>query len=105
VASRKGPIAAVPVARMTFGASATSSLTCLRISRGSPPPHRVSIRTLRPSAQPHCFNTCRKAARLVCYKGRYNVRRLIEKYGRNANMMRWKEQLNGDCPKRDPDAI
>src|SRR5260370_41909997 len=34
-------------------------------------------------------------------KGRYSVRRLIEKYGRNANMMKWKEQLNGDCPKRD----
>jgi hypothetical protein len=34
-------------------------------------------------------------------KGRYNVRRLIEKYGRNANMMKWKEQLNGDCPRRD----
>jgi hypothetical protein len=33
-------------------------------------------------------------------KGR-NVRRLIEKYGRQANMMKWKEQLNGDCPKRD----
>ena len=34
-------------------------------------------------------------------KGRYSVRRLIEKYERNANMMKWKEQLNGDCPKRD----
>src|SRR4029077_1241968 len=33
-------------------------------------------------------------------KGRYSVRRLIEKYGRKANMMR-KEQLNSDCPKRD----
>jgi hypothetical protein len=26
---------------------------------------------------------------------------LIEKYGRKANMMKWKEQLNGDCPRRD----
>jgi len=34
-------------------------------------------------------------------KGRYSVRKLIEKYGRRANMMKWKEQLNGDCPKRD----
>jgi hypothetical protein len=32
---------------------------------------------------------------------RYSVRRLIEKYGRNANMMKLKEQFNGDCPKRD----
>jgi hypothetical protein len=32
-------------------------------------------------------------------KDRYSVRRLIEKYGRNANMMKWKEQLNGDCPQ------
>jgi hypothetical protein len=36
---------------------------------------------------------CTKCAR----KGRYSVRRLIEKYGRKANMMKWKEQLNGDC--------
>jgi hypothetical protein len=40
---------------------------------------------------------CTKCAR----KRRYNVRRLIEKYGRKANMMKWKEQLNGDCPRRD----
>jgi hypothetical protein len=32
---------------------------------------------------------CTKCARL----GRYSVRRLIEKYGRKANMMKWKEQL------------
>ena len=34
-------------------------------------------------------------------KGRYSVPRLIEKSGRKANMMKWKEQLSGDCPKRD----
>jgi hypothetical protein len=34
-------------------------------------------------------------------KGRYSVPRLIEKYGRKTNMMKWKEQLKGDCPKRD----
>jgi hypothetical protein len=34
-------------------------------------------------------------------KGRYSVAKLIAKYGRNSNMMKWKEQLNGDCPKRD----
>jgi hypothetical protein len=34
-------------------------------------------------------------------KGRYSIRKLIEKYGRKANMMKWKGQLNGDCPKRD----
>jgi len=40
---------------------------------------------------------CTKRAR----KGRYSVSRLIEKYGRKANMMKWKEQLNGDCPRHD----
>ena len=34
-------------------------------------------------------------------KGRYHVHKLIEKYGRKGNMMKWKEQLNGDCPRRD----
>lgn len=38
-------------------------------------------------------------------KGRYRVGRLIEKYGRKANMMKWKEQLNGDCPKRDAPSL
>jgi hypothetical protein len=38
---------------------------------------------------------CTKCAR----KGRYSVRRLIEKYGRKANMMKWKEQLNGGLPE------
>jgi len=35
------------------------------------------------------------------HKGRYHVHKLIERYGRNGNMSKWKEQLNGDCPKRD----
>jgi hypothetical protein len=26
---------------------------------------------------------------------------LIRWKGRKANMMKWKEQLNGDCPRRD----
>jgi len=40
---------------------------------------------------------CTKCAR----KGRYSVAKFIEKYGRRGNMMEWKEQLNGDCPRRD----
>jgi hypothetical protein len=31
----------------------------------------------------------------------YRVHKLIEKYGRRGNMMKWKGQLKGDCPKRD----
>jgi hypothetical protein len=34
-------------------------------------------------------------------KGRYSVAKLIERYGRKGHMMKWKELLNGDCPKRD----
>jgi hypothetical protein len=37
---------------------------------------------------------CTKCAR----KGRYIVRRLIE-------MNKWKELLNGDCPKRDAHSV
>jgi hypothetical protein len=33
-------------------------------------------------------------------KGRYHVRKLIEKFGRGGNMMKWKDLLKGDCPKR-----
>jgi hypothetical protein len=34
-------------------------------------------------------------------KARYHVPKLIEKYGRMGNMMKWREMLNADCPKRD----
>jgi hypothetical protein len=34
-------------------------------------------------------------------RGSITFHRLIEKYGRMGNMMKWKEQLNGDCAKRD----
>jgi hypothetical protein len=40
---------------------------------------------------------CTKCSR----RGAYYLHRLIEKHGRKGNMMKWKELLNGDCPKRD----
>jgi hypothetical protein len=44
------------------------------------------------------------ALRVECTKcsrrGVYYVHRLIEKHGRKGNMMKWKELLNGDCPRR-----
>ena len=39
---------------------------------------------------------CRRCQR----KGRYSVAKLIERYGRKGNMMKWREQLSSDCPKR-----
>ena len=36
-------------------------------------------------------------------QGRYQVRKLIEKY--KGNMMKWREQLNGDCPRREAHRI
>jgi hypothetical protein len=44
---------------------------------------------------------CTKCAR----KGRYQVHKLIAKYGRRGNMMKWKEQLNGDCLRRDAPSL
>ena len=35
------------------------------------------------------------------HKGRYHVHKLIEKYGRKGNRMKWREMLNADRPKRD----
>jgi hypothetical protein len=40
---------------------------------------------------------CTKCSR----KGRYHVATLIEKHGRKANMMKWREMLSSDCPRRD----
>jgi hypothetical protein len=33
------------------------------------------------------------------------VHKLIAKYGRRGNMMKWREQLNGDCPRRAAHSI
>jgi hypothetical protein len=35
----------------------------------------------------------------------YYLHRLIEKHGRKGNMMKWREQLNGDCPRRDAHSL
>ena len=34
-------------------------------------------------------------------QGHYRVHNLIEKYGRQGNLMKWREMLNADCSKRD----
>jgi hypothetical protein len=45
-----------------------------------------------------------RALRVECAKcdrkGRYHVLKLIEKYGRKGNMMKWREMLSADCLKR-----
>jgi hypothetical protein len=46
---------------MTSGASAINSAAYLRMTSASPPPQRVSIRTLRPSVQPNCCSACMNA--------------------------------------------
>jgi hypothetical protein len=43
--------------------------------------------------------------RVECTKcgrgGHHGVARLIEKHGRESNLMAWRETLNADCPRRD----
>ena len=34
-------------------------------------------------------------------QGALRVHKLIEKYGRLGNLMKWREMLNADCPKLD----
>jgi hypothetical protein len=38
-------------------------------------------------------------------KGRYSVAKLIAEHGRQGNMMKWKEGLSVDCPRRDAHAL
>jgi hypothetical protein len=67
VACSNATTVTVPVAaRMTSGASATNSAACLRMSSGLVVAQRVSIRTLRPSAQPNCCKACRNPAMRAC---------------------------------------
>jgi hypothetical protein len=44
---------------------------------------------------------CASNAGVASCKSRYSVCKLIEKYGCNANMMKWRNRLNDDCPRRD----
>src|SRR6516164_1384642 len=57
------------VARMTSGANATNSVAYLRYRSVSPAPQRVSTRTLNPTSQPNCCNSCANAALPACPKG------------------------------------
>src|SRR5262245_16283379 len=63
------PKAELPLARMTSGARATNSAAYLRVRSVSPPPQRLSIRMLRPTAQPASCNPCRNAAWRACVSG------------------------------------
>ena len=69
VTCSNGPTVELPRARMTSGASAASSAACLRISAALLVAQRVSIRTLRLTAQPNSCNPCRNAARRACSSG------------------------------------
>src|SRR5882724_2845560 len=55
-------VARPPVVRMTSGASANSSAACRRVTSALPSPHRWLNRTLWPSVQPNCCNSCCNAA-------------------------------------------
>jgi hypothetical protein len=65
VAWSNGPTAALPDAKISSGASATTSAAFLRLSSSSPVDQRASTRRLRPSVQPNCSNPCFSAARLA----------------------------------------
>jgi hypothetical protein len=70
VACSNGPTCAVPLAKMTSGASATNSAAYLRVRSTSPKaPKRYSIRKLRPSLQPNSSSPCRNAASQTCTSG------------------------------------
>ena len=47
--------------------------------------------------------------RIECTKcgrgGHYGVARLIAKHGREGSLMKWREMLNADCPKRDAHSL
>ena len=51
------------LARMTSGASVSTSVACRRMSSALPPAHRVSMRTFRPSVHPDFCNPSRNAVR------------------------------------------
>jgi hypothetical protein len=54
----KATVTAIEFAAMMSGCKPTNSCASARIRLGSPPPHRTSIRTLRPSVQPKPASAC-----------------------------------------------
>ena len=79
-----------------------------RLTKHGAPPFRMA-------ASPNVSSELRvplrnpAALRVECTKcgrrGVYYVHRLIEKHGRKGNMMKWRELLNGDCPRRDAHSL
>ena len=65
------------------------------------PAWRVGALTLSRIGRARQLDVLRVECTKCDRKGRYHVHKLIEKYGRNGNMMKWREMLNADCPKRD----
>jgi hypothetical protein len=61
-----GPTTEPPEAKITSGASATSSAAYFREALRSPAAQRIWIRTLRPSVQPNSCRPCTNAARRTC---------------------------------------
>jgi hypothetical protein len=63
--------------------------------------NRIEVRWPAPIS-PSPTSRASSALRVECTKcdrkGRYHVHKLIEKYGRQGNMMKWREMLNADCP-------
>jgi hypothetical protein len=49
----------------------------------------------------HALDVLRVECTKCDRKGRYHVHKLIGKHGRMGNVMKWREMLNADCPKRD----
>jgi GAF domain-containing protein len=62
VACSNGGMVESPVARMTSGASATSSAACRRMSSALAVAQRISMLRLRPTIQPNSASACRNAA-------------------------------------------
>src|SRR5215831_4809328 len=66
VSLSNGPATAPPLARMTSGASASSSAAYWRMRSASPAPQRASMRTLPGTVQPACRSPCTNAPMRAC---------------------------------------
>jgi hypothetical protein len=62
--------------------------------------------TMSSSVTSRASSTCSvSSAPNAAVRGVYYLHSLIEKNGRKGNMMKWREQLNGDCPRRDAHSL
>jgi hypothetical protein len=102
--SRPARVSAPPdVSRLVEGGTVNGAGASLARAPYKSWPPRSGKRLTSPGAIEGKLDVLRVECTKCDRKGRYHVHKLIERYGRKGNMMKWREMLNADCRSATPE--